>query len=176
MGLAGAGGPTPQKDRRGEGRAGTGTATPDGRGGSRRRRRRWLGTEPAPGAVPLQGTYTPLSTPFLLAAGPFDRFTEVQAFQDALLRISRITQVRPLSFKEGRLELEITSQYTDAQTLVDSVTTSLAPYRPAVRGVSSDRVELGIREIPEPEDSSPVIRRATGPGWWPRRPPPACGP
>lgn len=156
VGLAGG---SPPGSRVGAGAAGAGarsgesrSATPSAGATSRQRRRRWVDTEGLTGTLPAQGSYTPLSTPFTLAAGPFDRFTEVQTFQEALLRIPRITAVRPVSFQTGRLELSVTSQFTDAQTLVDSCTTNLAPYRPLVRGMASDHVELAIREIPETEE------------------------
>ncbi|MEK7215377.1 MAG: hypothetical protein AAB289_07280 [Chloroflexota bacterium] len=93
--------------------------------------------------------YTPLNNPVTLTVGLFDRFTEVEDFQTALKRNPRVAGVQPKSFAEGRLELSVDSQFTDAQTFLDSLTTTLAPYRPSVVSAGSDAIELAIREVPE---------------------------
>lgn len=83
---------------------------------------------------------------FLLVAGPFERFTQVRDFLEDVARIPRIIEAKPRSFTGGQLVAAVQSEYTDAQTLVDRLTTDLAPYRVVIRSVQKGQIELLIRQ------------------------------
>lgn len=80
-----------------------------------------------------------------LLASPFEGFADVQRFLDHLNHLHRVHDVRPKRFSAGRLYVTLGTDFPDAAALADALETELARYRPSIRSVQTDLIELIIR-------------------------------
>lgn len=91
------------------------------------------------------------ATPALLSGhvtvlvSPFEGFADVQHFLHDLARLPKVFDVKPKRFTGGRLYVTFGTEYGDTQALADVILTELAPYRPMLRSVQSDFLELLLR-------------------------------
>ena len=89
-----------------------------------------------------------------LVASPFEKFVEVQRFQRLLERIPRISSVKPKRFVGGRLILIIETEFADTRSLADTLLTELALFRPTLRTMQGDLIELILKPIISTEETA----------------------